>query len=89
MNLQWSAIKSIESKTGYTAEYEVEPICRQIQIVTSSYYERKVREQDPDPLPDRIKLDMRLKLDIQWVWKNNFQILLQFYSIDYHVLACF
>lgn len=79
----------VTSVDSNTAEYGVEPICRQIQIVTSSYYEHKVRELDPDPLPDCIKRDMRLELDIQRVWKNNFQILLQFYSIHYHVLACF
>ncbi|MBK7492702.1 MAG: hypothetical protein IPI17_12525 [Nitrosomonas sp.] len=50
----------------------VEPICRQIQIAPSSYYEHKVRERDPDRLPDRIKRDMRLELDIQRVWKDNF-----------------
>ncbi|MBK7493634.1 MAG: IS3 family transposase [Nitrosomonas sp.] len=56
------------------AEYGVEPICRQIQIAPSSYYEHKVRERDPDRLPDRIKRDMRLELDIQRVWKDNFRV---------------
>ncbi len=55
------------------AAYGVEPICRQIQIAPSSYYEHKVRERDPDRLSDRIKRDMRLELDIQRVWKDNFQ----------------
>ena len=55
------------------AEYGVELICRQIQIAPSSYYEHKVRERDPDRLSDRIKRDMRLELDIQRVWKDNFQ----------------
>ena len=56
------------------AEYGVEPICRQIQIAPSSYYEHKARERDPDRLPDRIKRDMRLELDIQRVWKDNFRV---------------
>ena len=56
------------------AEYGVEPICRQIQIAPSSYYEHKVCERDSDRLPDRIKRDMRLELDIQRVWKDNFRV---------------
>ena len=56
------------------AEYGVEPICRQIQIAPSSYYEHKVCERDPDRLPDRIKPDMRLELDMQRVWKDNFRV---------------
>lgn len=49
------------------AEYGVEPICKQIQIAPSSCYEHKGRERDPDRLPDRIKRDMKLELDIQRV----------------------
>jgi putative transposase len=56
------------------AEYGVEPICNEIWIAPSSYYEHKARERDPDRLPDRIKRDMRLELDIQRVWKDNFQV---------------
>lgn len=55
-------------------EYGVEPICRQIQIAPSSYYEHKRRERDPDRLPDRIKQDMKLELDIQRVWEDNFRV---------------
>jgi transposase InsO family protein len=56
------------------AEYGVEPICRQIQIAPSSYYEHKRRERDPDRLPDRIKRDTKLELDIQRVWEGNFRV---------------
>ncbi len=56
------------------AEHGVEPICRQIQIAPSSYYEYKARERAPDRLSDRIKRDMRLELDIQRVWKDNFRV---------------
>ena len=56
------------------AEYGVEPICNEIWIASSSYYEYKARERDPDRLPDRIKRDMRLELDIQRVWKDNFRV---------------
>ena len=56
------------------AEYGVEPICNEIWIAPSSYYEHKARARDPDRLPDRIKRDMRLELDIQRVWKDNFRV---------------
>ncbi|MDP1787247.1 IS3 family transposase [Nitrosomonas sp.] len=56
------------------AEYGVEPICNEIWIAPSSYYEYKTRERDPDRLPDRIKREMKLKLDIQRVWKDNFRV---------------
>lgn len=55
-------------------QYGVEPICEQIQIAPSSYYEHKARERDPDRLPDRIKRDKELESDIQRVWKNNFKV---------------
>ena len=56
------------------AEYGVEPICNEIWIAPSNYYEHKARERDPDRLPDRINRDMRLELDIQGVWKDNFRV---------------
>lgn len=45
-------------------QYGVEPICRQIQIAPSSYYEQKARERDPDRLPERIKRNKALERDI-------------------------
>ncbi len=55
-------------------QYGVEPICRQIQIAPSSYYEHKARERDPDRLPDRIKRYMKLEFNIQRVWEGNFRV---------------
>ena len=55
-------------------QYGVEPICEQIQIAPSSYYQHKARERAPDRLPDRIKRDKELESDIQRVWKNNFKV---------------
>jgi putative transposase len=55
-------------------QYGVEPICRQIQIAPSSYYEQKARERDPDRLPERIKRDKALERDIQRVWEENFKV---------------
>jgi transposase InsO family protein len=55
-------------------QYGVEPICRQIQIAPSSYYEHKARERDPDRLPDRTKRDKALERDIQRIWESNFKV---------------
>ena len=55
-------------------QYGVEPICRQIQIAPSSYYEHKARERDSDRLPNRIKRDRVLERDIQRVWESNFKV---------------
>ncbi|GJL76610.1 IS3 family transposase [Nitrosomonas sp.] len=51
-----------------------QPICRQIQIASSSYYEYKTRERDPDRLPDPIKRDKTLEREIQRVWDSNFKV---------------
>ncbi len=58
----------------HKVQYGVEPICRQIKIAPSSYYEHKARERDPNRLADRIKRDGELELDIQRVWENNFKV---------------
>jgi len=55
-------------------QYGVEPICKQIQIAPSSYYEHKARERDPDRLFDRIKRDRALEREIQRVWDSNFKV---------------
>ena len=58
----------------HKAQHGVEPICRQVQIAPSSYYEYKARERNPDRLPDRIKRDKALECDIQRVWESNFKV---------------
>lgn len=58
----------------HKAQCGVEPICRQIQIAPSSYYEHKARERDPDRLPNRLKRDRELERDIQRVWESNFKV---------------
>lgn len=54
--------------------YGVEPICRQLQIAPSSYYEHKAREHAPERLPARIKRDRMLEHEIQRVWDENFRV---------------
>jgi transposase InsO family protein len=55
-------------------EYGVEPICRQLPIAPSTYYEQKAREANPDRLPDRVKRDQQLEPEIQRVWDEHFQV---------------
>lgn len=52
----------------------VEPICEQLQIAPSTYYERKAREHDPERLPPRVKRDQRLEEEIRRVWWANFGV---------------
>ena len=56
------------------AEYGVEPICAQLPIAPSTYYEHKAREDDPDRLPWRTHRDRALMVEIQRVWDENLQV---------------
>ncbi len=53
-------------------EHGVEPICEQLPIAPSTYYEQKAREADPSLLPERVVRDAALREDIERVWKENF-----------------
>ena len=59
---------------AHRAEYGVEPICAELQIAPSSYYERKARERDPERIPPRLKRDAVLRVEIQRVWHENFSV---------------
>jgi transposase InsO family protein len=59
---------------AHRAEYGVEPICAELQIAPSSYYELKARERDPERIPPRLKRDAALRVDIQRVWHENFSV---------------
>jgi transposase InsO family protein len=50
----------------------VEPICRQLQIAPSTYYEHKARQADPRRLPARVQRDIQLRPEIHRVWHENF-----------------
>jgi transposase InsO family protein len=52
----------------------VEPICRQLSIAPSVYYEHKARERDPARRPKRAVRDAELREAIERVWKNNFGV---------------
>jgi putative transposase len=53
-------------------EYGVEPICAEVPIAPSTYYESKAREADPTRLPARARRDIELRGEIGRVWKDNF-----------------
>ncbi len=48
-------------------EHGVEPICRQLPIAPSTYYEQKAREADPSRLPKRAIRDAALRDEIERV----------------------
>ncbi len=56
------------------AEYGVEPVCAQLPIAPSTYYETKARQADPSRLPPRVKRDNELKGEIRRVWEANFRV---------------
>ena len=59
---------------AHRAEYGVEPICAELPIAPSTYYEDKAREADPARLPPRARRDAELCTSIQRVWDENFRV---------------
>lgn len=59
---------------AHRAEHGVEPICQQLPIAPSTYYEHKAREADPARRPPRVQRDIVLKPEIRRVWDENFQV---------------
>ena len=53
--------------------YGVEPICAQLPIAPSTYYEHKARQADPSTLPPRVQRDAQLCPAIRRVWEENFR----------------
>lgn len=56
------------------AVYGVEPICRQLPIAPSLYYEHKARQADPERLPPRLRRDEALMSEIRRVYEQNFDV---------------
>jgi len=54
--------------------YGVEPICSQLPIAPSVYYEHKARERDAARRPSRWLRDAELRKEIERVWKENFGV---------------
>lgn len=56
----------------HRSRFGVEPICKQLQIAPSTYYEQKARQADPSRLPARAQRDIELRVEIHRVWHENF-----------------
>jgi transposase InsO family protein len=54
--------------------YGVEPICQELPIAPSTYFEQKARQADPDRRPARAKRDARLRPAIRRVWEESYQL---------------
>ena len=55
-------------------EYGVEPICAQLPIAPSTYYEHKASQRDPRRRSERAQRDEWLRAEIQRVWDENCQV---------------
>lgn len=54
--------------------YGVEPICKEMPIAPSTYYEMKACERVPDRRSARSKRDAALRMKIDRVWRENFRV---------------
>ncbi len=59
---------------AHRGHYGVEPICRELPIAPSRYYEYKAREADPGRLPPRLQRDRALASEIRRVHEENFGV---------------
>jgi transposase InsO family protein len=59
---------------AHRAAYGVEPICAQLPIAPSLYYEHKAREAEPARLPPRLQRDGLLLPEIRRVHEENFGV---------------
>jgi transposase InsO family protein len=59
---------------AYRSDHGVEPICQQLPIAQSTYYEHKARALDSERLPARTKRDLALEIDIRRVYEANFKV---------------
>ena len=54
--------------------YGVEPICKVLPIAPSSYHDHVARRRDPTRRPPRARRDAALKVEVQRVFEENFQV---------------
>jgi transposase InsO family protein len=54
--------------------FGVEPICAELPIAPSTYYEYKAREADPERRPARHRRDAEMVIDIRRVWEANLRV---------------
>jgi putative transposase len=54
--------------------YGVEPICRVLPIAPSTYHAHAATRADPSRLPERVRRDADLKVEIRRVFDENFRV---------------
>ena len=59
---------------AHREEYGVEPICAELPIAPSVYWEHKRREREPERRSARCKRDSKLRVQIRRVWETNFEV---------------
>ena len=59
---------------AHVSDFGVEPICRVLQIAPSTWHEHARRKADPDRLPQRVKRDAELSVQIRRVFDENFGV---------------
>ena len=59
---------------AHRERYGVEPICKELPIAPSTYYESKAREAGGSPAPARTRRDAVLRAAIKRVWEENFGV---------------
>ena len=55
-------------------EYGVEPICDQLPIAPSTFYDHQAKRDNPESRSDRARRDDALCIDIQRVFEDNFRV---------------
>ena len=55
-------------------DHGVEPICQQLPMAPSTYYNHKARAANPERLPKRVKRDWRLETEIRRVYEDNLRV---------------
>jgi putative transposase len=58
----------------HRSEYGVEPICAQLPIAPSTYYEHKTRAAEPARWPLRVRRDVEFSREIRRIYEENFQV---------------
>jgi transposase InsO family protein len=59
---------------AHREEYGVEPICRELPIAPSTYYEHRAIQGDPSRASRRVQRDEDLCPEIRRVWEENFRV---------------
>jgi putative transposase len=64
----------VEFIDRHREQYGIEPICAQLPIAPSQYYEHKARQADPQRRPPRLRRDEILLAEIRRVHEENFGV---------------